>query len=53
MTNLAAADFIVPEDILARLDKISEPARNYFWDFSIDLGKTFGSRGKVFPGTVL
>lgn len=53
MTSLAAADFSVPEDILARLDTISEPARNYLWDFSIDLGKTFGSRGRVSPGTIL
>lgn len=51
--NLAAADFAVSGDILARLDKISEPSRNYLWDFSTDLSVSFSSRGKAFPGTVV
>lgn len=48
--SLAASSIRVPEEILARLEEISQPAKNYLWGFNEETNGQFLSRGALFPG---
>ena len=51
--SLGAADYELPPEVKARLDAVSEPARNYLWSFNEETNEQFRARGKASPGTII
>jgi len=51
--SLEATDYDLPESVKARLDSLSEPAKNYLWSFNEETNEQFRARGKAFPGTII
>lgn len=51
--SLDASGFELAEDLRAKLDALSEPAKNYLWSFNEETNDQFRARGKLFPGAII
>ncbi|PKL06659.1 MAG: aldo/keto reductase [Spirochaetae bacterium HGW-Spirochaetae-9] len=51
--SLEATDYELSAEVKARLDAVSEPAKNYLWSFNDETNGQFRARGKAFPGTII
>jgi len=51
--SLEASGFNLADDLRAKLDALSEPAKNYLWSFNEETNAQFRARGKLFPGVAI
>lgn len=51
--SLEASGFELSAELVARLDALSEPTKNYLWSFNEETNAQFQTRGKLFPGSVI
>jgi aryl-alcohol dehydrogenase-like predicted oxidoreductase len=51
--SLQSTGYALPPEVKARLDSLSEPAKNYLWSFNEETNEQFRARGMAFPGAVI